>query len=146
MGSTRRSMELSPGDWRWFCHQNGNAGADGMARTDMTMISSENVRGTEVFGPNGDAIGQIEHLMIDKPSGRVTYAVISFGGFLGMGHSQYPLPWGALNYDSELGGFRTNVTAAQLKTAPEFNDNSWTDQKWEAQTHDNYGMPGYWMR
>jgi PRC-barrel domain len=115
-----------------------------MARTDMTMISSEDVQGTEVYAPNNDAIGQIDHLMIDKPSGRVTYAVMSFGGFMGLGNSHYPLPWGALRYDRDLGGFRTNVTEAQLADAPAFSDSSWTDRTWESRTHEYYGVPAYW--
>ena len=60
--------------------------------------------------------------MIDKISGRVGYAVISFGGFMGLGHSHYPVPWGALKYDTSLGGFRTNISEQQLKDAPEFSD------------------------
>jgi PRC-barrel domain len=121
-----------------------NAGVDEMARTDMTMISSDNVQGTEVYGANNDAIGQIDHLMIDKPSGKVTYAVMSFGGFMGMGNSHYPVPWGALRYDQELGGFRTNVTEAQLVDAPAFSDASWTDRAWESRTYNHYGVPAYW--
>ena len=62
--------------------------------------------------------------MIDKLSGRVIYAVMSFGGFLGLGHSHYPLPWAALKYDTSLGGYRTAITEQQLKDAPEFSDDS----------------------
>jgi PRC-barrel domain protein len=55
--------------------------------------------------------------MIDKGSGRVAYAVMSFGGFLGVGHSHYPVPWGALTFDTTLGGVRTNITEQQLRDA-----------------------------
>jgi hypothetical protein len=79
------------------------------------LISSEDVEGTEVYGPDHKNIGQIDHLMIDKGSGRVAYAVMSFGGFLGVGHSHYPVPWGALAFDTTLGGFRTNITEQQLR-------------------------------
>jgi hypothetical protein len=58
------------------------------------LISSEDVEGTEVYGPDRENIGQIDHLMIDKGSGRVAYAVMSFGGFLGVGHSHYPVRHG----------------------------------------------------
>jgi hypothetical protein len=58
--------------------------------------------------------------MIDKTSGRVAYAVISFGGFMGLGHSHYPVPWNALSYDNQLVGFRSNITEQQLRDAPEF--------------------------
>ena len=77
------------------------------------------------YGPDGKHIGEIDHLIIDKVSGRVAYAVMSFGGFMGLGHSHYPIPWGALTYDKSLGGFRTNVTEQQLRDAPEFSDDSW---------------------
>ncbi len=69
--------------------------------------------------------------MIDKMSGKVAYAVISFGGFLGLGHSHYPVPWGKLAYDTSLGGFRTDITEQQLKDAPEFSDDSWGDRDWD---------------
>ena len=66
------------------------------ALSNHQCISSEDVQGTEVYGPDGKNIGEIDHLIIDKISGRVGYAVMSFGGFLGLGHSHYPIPWGAL--------------------------------------------------
>ena len=88
------------------------------AHPNHRCISSEDVQGTEVYGPDGKNIGEIDHLIIDKISGRVGYAVMSFGGFLGLGHSHYPIPWGALSYDKSLGGFRTNITEGQLETHP----------------------------
>ena len=66
--------------------------------------------------------------MIDKVSGKVAYAVISFGGFLGLGADYYPIPWSKLNYDTSLGGYRVDVTENQLKGAPKFNQN--TDWDW----------------
>ena len=82
------------------------------------LISSEDVEGTNVYGPDGKKIGEVDHLLIDKVSGRVAYAVISFGGFLGLGHSHYPVPWAALKYDPGLGGYVTGITEQQLKDAP----------------------------
>ena len=108
------------------------------------LISSEDVEDTEVYDATGKNIGEVDHLMIDKASGRVAYAVISFGGFLGLGHSHYPVPWGALKYDTSLGGFRTNVTEQQLKDAPEFSDDSWGDRNWETRTHQHYNAQYYW--
>ena len=98
---------------------------------DHHCISSEDIQGTEVYGAGGKNIGEIDHLIIDKMSGRVAYAVMSFGGFVGLGHSHYPIPWGALTFDTSLGGFRTNITEQQLKDAPEFSDDSWEDRDWE---------------
>jgi hypothetical protein len=116
------------------------------AHPDHRLISSEDVQGTNVYGAADDTkIGEIDHLMIDKLSGRVTYAVMSFGGFLGLGHSHYPLPWAALKYDSNIGGYRTGVTEQQLRDAPQFSDDVWGDRNWETRTHQYYGVPGYWQ-
>jgi hypothetical protein len=124
--------------------QEDHAMARATAHPDHQCISSEDIHGTEVYGPTGNNIGEIDHLIIDKLSGRVAYAVMSFGGFLGLGHSHYPIPWGALTYDTSLGGFKTNITEQQLKDAPEFSDDSWQDRSWEEQTHRHYGAPTYW--
>src|SRR6185295_12306657 len=90
--------------------------ASATAHPNHQLISSEDVEGVNVYDTQGKKIGEIDHLMIDKISGRVTYAVMSFGGFLGLGHSHYPLPWGALKYSTKLNGFETSVTEAQLRT------------------------------
>ena len=108
------------------------------------LISSEDVEGTDVYGPKEAKIGEIDHLMIDKVSGRVTYAIMSFGGFLGLGHSHYPVPWATLKYDTALGGYRTGITEQQLRDAPEFSDDAWGDRDWEKRTHEHYGTPYYW--
>jgi hypothetical protein len=108
------------------------------------LISSEDVEGTHVYDLSGRQIGEIDHLMIDKVSGRVTYAVMSFGGFLGLGHSHYPLPWGTLKYNPRLDGYETSVTEDQLRDAPAFSDDAWSDRNWEAQTHTHYNAPPYW--
>jgi sporulation protein YlmC with PRC-barrel domain len=124
--------------------QGDEAMARATAHPDHQCISSEDIQGTEVYGADGKNIGEIDHLIIDKVSGRVAYAVMSFGGFVGLGHSHYPIPWGALTYDTSLSGFRTNITEQQLKDAPEFSDDSWQDRGWETRTHQYYGTPTYW--
>ena len=110
------------------------------------QISSDQVEGTDVYGPDGERIGSIDRVMIEKTSGRVTYAIMTFGGFLGMGESEYPLPWGTLRYDTGLNGYVTNVTADQVKGAPEYRqtDDLWTDREWETRVHTHYGVPPYW--
>jgi PRC-barrel domain len=109
------------------------------------LISSEDVQGTDVYGPADDTkIGTIDHLMIEKISGRVVYAVMSFGGFLGLGHSHYPVPWAALKYDTSVDGYRTGITERQLQDAPEFSDDQWGDRDWESRTHEHYGVRPYW--
>ena len=96
--------------------------AQATSHPDRRLISSEDVQGTDVYGAGDEAIGEIDHLLIDKVSGRVVYAVMSFGGFLGLGHSHYPIPWAALKYDTNLGGYRTGIIEAQLRDAPQFSD------------------------
>jgi len=113
------------------------------ARETGSLIGSDKVEGTAVFGPDESKIGSIERLMIDKTSGRVSYAVLSFGGFLGIGDDHYPLPWQSLKYDTKLGGYRTGVTVNQFKTAPKYgNDNSWNwnDPARARAVNDYYGV------
>ena len=68
------------------------------------LISSEKVDGTAVYNGDGQHLGAVHHLMIDKFSGHVEYAVMSFGGFLGIGESYHPLPWRTLTYNTRFGG------------------------------------------
>ena len=118
--------------------------ASATAHPNHQLISSEDVEGTDVYDLKGKKIGEVDHLMIDKLSGRVTYAVMSFGGFLGLGHSHYPLPWGALKYDPRCNGFETGVSETQLRDAPAFSDDSWLDRTWEKKTHTHYKVAPYW--
>ena len=119
--------------------------AKATAHPDRRLISSEDVEGTEVYGSGDEVVGEIDHLLIEKVSGRVAYAVMSFGGFLGLAHSHYPIPCSALKYyDAALGGHRTGIREEQLRDAPAFSDDSWTDRDWETRTHQHYGSPPYW--
>ena len=107
------------------------------------LIGSDKVEGTAVYGSDGEQIGSIERVMIDKMSGKVSYAVLSFGGFLGIGDDHYPLPWQSLKYDTNLGGYRTGITESQLKGAPKYgNDNSWnwSDPARARSVNDYYGI------
>ncbi len=113
-------------------------------RETGTLIGSDKVEGTAVYGADDQKIGSIERVMIDKVSGRVSYAVLSFGGFLGIGDEHYPLPWQSLKYDTNLGGYRTGVTQQQLEGAPRYgNDNSWnwSDTSRTRAVNDYYGVP-----
>jgi hypothetical protein len=113
------------------------------ARETGSLIGSDKVEGTAVYGANDTKIGSIERVMIDKKSGRVSYAVLSFGGFLGIGDDHYPLPWQSLKYDTQLGGYRTGITETQLKGAPRYgNDNAWnwSDPAQIRSVNDYYGV------
>jgi hypothetical protein len=111
-------------------------------RETGNLIGSDKVEGTAVYGPDNNKIGSIQRVMIDKLSGTVSYAVLSFGGFLGIGDDYYPLPWQSLEYDTRLGGYRTNVTEQQLRGAPKFgnyNDWNWADASRNRTVNNYYG-------
>ena len=115
--------------------------------TGKPLIESDRVEGTTVYAPNGDSIGSIKRLMIEKMSGRVAYAVMSFDTFLGMGGQQHTIPWNKLHYDTSLGGYRTDITEEQLRGAPTFSherDTDWSDRRREKELHDYYRAPYYW--
>jgi len=85
-----------------------------------STISSDRVEGTPVYNATGDKLGSIDYLVIDKLSGRVRYAVLEFGGFLGMGSDRYPLPWNMLKYDTAQDGYVVPLDKAQLENAPRY--------------------------
>jgi len=111
------------------------------ARETAGLIGSDKVEGTYVYDAKGEHMGSIERVMIDKRSGQVAYAVLSFGGFLGLGSDYYPIPWDALSYDTRLGGYRLNITAEQLKGAPKYAGDSWDwdDRERSRTVSDYYG-------
>src|SRR6201987_2689238 len=84
------------------------------------LIGSDKVEGTAVYGTDRQKIGSIKRVMIDKVSGKVSYAILSFGGFLGIGDDYYPLPWQSLKYDTDLGGYIAGITEDRLKGAPKY--------------------------
>jgi hypothetical protein len=90
------------------------------ARETVSLIGSDRVEGTAVYGPDGERIGAIERLMIEKRAGQVSYAVLSFGGFLGIGDDFYPLPWPSLKYNVDLGGYQIMIPLDQIKGAPKY--------------------------
>ena len=111
------------------------------------LIASDRVEGTSVRRPNGDKIGHIERLMIDKVSGKVSYAILSFGGFLGLGTNLLPLPWGRLRYNPRFEAYELDIEDEELQRAPSFRadkDFDWGDRTQEAELHRYYGIPPYW--
>ncbi|MFZ2080171.1 MAG: PRC-barrel domain-containing protein [Xanthobacteraceae bacterium] len=114
------------------------------SRETVSLIGSDKVDGTAVYGADDRKIGSVQRVMIDKISGKVAYAVISFGGFLGMGEDYYPMPWTNLKYDTRLGGYRVGITEQQLKSAPKFNRNTdwdWSDRSRDRTVYDYYDTP-----
>ena len=107
------------------------------------LISSEKVDGTAVYDRRGERLGSVHHLMIDKYTGQVAYAVMSFGGFLGIGESYHPLPWKMLNYDTRLGGYVVDLDRNRLEGAPSYTSRdmpNWADRSYTGRI-DRYWMP-----
>jgi hypothetical protein len=111
------------------------------------LIASDRIEGTAVRRPNGDRIGHIERLMIDKITGKVSYAVLSFGGFLGVGTSLLPLPWERLTYNTRSEVYQLDIDDDKLRRAPSVPaeaDFDWGDRRRETELHRYYGVPPYW--
>ena len=83
-------------------------------RETDSLIASDKVEGTAVYRSNGDKVGRIERVMLDKKTGKVAYAILSFGGFMGIGQDYYPLPWSLLKFNSRLDGYEINISERQL--------------------------------
>ena len=107
------------------------------------LISSEKVDGTAVYNSAGERLGTVHHMMIDKFSGHVEYAVMSFGGFLGIGESYHPLPWRTLTYNTSLGGYRVDLDRDRLEGSPYYTMSSppdWADRAYRDRI-DEYWVP-----
>jgi len=129
----------------------GASAASGAATGDLretnNLIASDKVEGTPVRRSDGEKIGTIERVMIEKRSGQVAYAVMSFGGFMGLGEDYYTLPWSVLKYNTQLDAYELNLTEDQLRGAPrrssEGRDASF-DREWEEHVHRYYNATPYW--
>jgi sporulation protein YlmC with PRC-barrel domain len=86
----------------------------------VSLIAASKVNGTSVYNPRGDSLGSIHDVMLNKRNGQVSYAVMSFGGFLGMGEKYHPVPWKKLSYDERLGGYVIDLDKRQLEGAPAY--------------------------
>jgi len=106
------------------------------------VISSERVEGTNVYNAGGDKLGSIDDLMIDKLSGQVRYAVMEFGGFLGIGTDRYPIPWNMLKYDVSQDGYVVPLDKAQLEGAPRYANDTVPDydDTYRSNVDKYYGM------
>jgi hypothetical protein len=127
----------------------GNRPGEVDSRHDL--IASDRVEGTVVYNRKGERLGTIERVMIDKISGQVRYAVLSSGGFLGIGESYHPLPWDILNYDPSEGGYVVDLDRTGLQNAPSYtgtNEPNWSDAEWNNSIGKHYrvsfpaGSPG----
>ena len=110
------------------------------------LIASDRVEGTSVYNRAGEKLGKIAHFMVEKRSGQVRYAVLSFGGFLGLGEEEYPLPWSMLKYDVGQEGYVVPLDRKQLEGAPAYerDDFDYDDAEWRDRVHTYYNAPPYW--
>ena len=110
-------------------------------RQTSSLITSDKVEGMPVYDAHGKRIGKVERLMIDKLTGRIAYAILSFGGFLGIGEDHYPIPWSMLAHNEKPDGFQVDITEEQLKNVPKIEEGENWEQTNRARNQDVYD---YW--
>jgi hypothetical protein len=130
------------------CKGNACLEANMETTTETTaLISAGKVNGSAVYNTAGESIGKIYDLMIDKVGGKVAYAVMSFGGFLGLGDSYHPLPWALLRFDPGIGGYVVNISKEKLQGGPNYaagSDPAWGDRTYDQKVYGYYGSPPFW--
>ncbi len=118
--------------------------ADSNVATDETsrLIASNKVEGTAVYNRQGEKLGSIYNFMVDKETGEVEYAVLTFGGLFGMGGDYYPLPWDMLTYEEDQGGYVVDLDKDMLDKAPRYsgNDEPNYDENYGRSVYGAYGM------
>lgn len=118
-------------------------GDDTSLSETRSLIAASKVNGTSVYNLQGESIGSIYDVMIDKRSGRVDYAILSFGGFLGLGEHYHPLPWNLLRYDPRQGGYVVDLDRDRLSGAPSYATSAapdWSNGAYGQQVDDYYGV------
>ena len=131
--------DLDPGIVRDAVHHSNGPGPDVMNAASLT--------GDDVVNAAGENLGKIEAIMLDVTSGRIAYAVLSFGGFLGMGGKLFAIPWSALVLDARHKRFVFDVSKERLEAAPGFDKDHWpsmADRAWATSVHDYYEVAPYW--
>ena len=116
-------------------------------RPEPRVLAADTLAGDTVVNPEGENLGNIEHLMIDLKDGRVAYAVLSFGGFMGMGDKLFAIPWNSLTVDTVEKQFILDVDKERLKLAPGFDKEHWpdmADRTWGTKVFSYYGAKPYW--
>ena len=110
------------------------------------LIASNRVEGTAVYDRQGEKLGRIENFMVDKVSGRSEYAVMSFGGFLGIGDDHHPIPWDKLSYDTGKGGYVVDLDRDKLTSGPKYRagEEPAFDRDYDRRVYDYYGVTYTW--
>jgi hypothetical protein len=121
---------------------------EAMMQTDATsthdLIASDRVEGTPVRGTDGATIGTIERVMIDKLTGNVAYAILSFSGFVGVGQRRLPIPWRQLTYDRKLAAYHLDLAESEVSAMPQGSDIDWGDRGRQIERRDDDRLKAYW--
>ena len=134
----RASHEPLPGEEKYW---------DRKAGPGPKVMAADTLEGDDIVNAANEKLGKLEHVMIDVPTGRVAYAVLSFGGFLGMGDKLFAIPWRALRIDPPNHRFVLDVDKETLKSAPGFDKDQWpsmADEQWARDVHAYYHALPYW--
>jgi PRC-barrel domain len=118
--------------------------ANGSEGPGPALMGADTLLGNDVYNKDGEDLGDIKEFMIDMASGRIAYAVLSFGGVLGLGDKLFAVPWAALALDTENKRFTLNAPKESLKGAPGFDKDHWpsmSDKTWASGVHKFYGTP-----
>jgi sporulation protein YlmC with PRC-barrel domain len=147
------AAQVRPPDAEYFGHPYNLAKENSImaqvqpVRTSRRVLSASTLKGDKVVNLQGEDLGNIEDLMIDLERGRIAYAVLSFGGFLGMGDKLFAIPWEALTVDTSEKRLVLNADKELLKRAPGFDKNRWPDMAdptWGKELYSYYGYKPYW--
>jgi sporulation protein YlmC with PRC-barrel domain len=131
----------------------GQGGVDIVGARDFSsgpgpeIMAADTLEGDNVVNRQGETLGEIKHIMIDVPQGRVAYAVLSFGGILGIGDKLFAIPWSALTLDAGNHQFILDVPEQRLRDAPGFDKDHWpsmADERWASEVHSYYNTRPYW--
>jgi len=126
--------------------EGGGPGPDVRRGPGPEIMGADTLIGNDVYNQKDESLGDIKEIMLDMRTGKVGYAVLSFGGFLGMGGKLFAVPWNALKLDTEKKRFVLNVAKDRLKDAPGFDKDHWpdmADQSWAKKIHSYYGTKPY---
>lgn len=111
------------------------------------VLSASTIMGDDVVNAEGENLGEVKELMVDLDAGQIAYAVLSFGGFLGLGEKLFAIPWGALSLDPERKVFVLNLDREVLEEAPGFDKDDWPqtrDREYVIEIYEYYGYDPYW--
>ncbi|MBV8271584.1 MAG: PRC-barrel domain-containing protein [Cupriavidus sp.] len=113
------------------------------------VMAADTLEGNKVIDPSGEEIGTIDHIMLDIVGGRIAYAVLAMGGFLGIGEKLHALPWSALTLDTRRKCFVLGIEKERIKASPGFDKEQWptmANSEWATSIHEYYGISPYWEK